>query len=537
MGLLEFLEWCEDLKMQPVLAVYAGYSLQQQRVTPGPALAPYVQDALDEIEYVTGGPETRRGAERVKDGHPEPFKLTYVEVGNEDFFDNVKGSYDGRFAQFFDAIKKKYPQLQVIATTPVQGRTPDLVDDHYYRSTREMALDSNHYDAVDKDGKPKFSRTGPKIFVGEWATTQGSPTPTMEAAAGDAAWMMGMERNSDMVLISCYAPLLVNVNRNARQWGTNLIGYDALKSFGSTSYWAQRMFAENKGDTVLPATVTIAPEPSVQAPMPRGAVGLGTWSTQSEYKDLKVVGPDGTVLLQPDVTKGIGDWTKGQGQWEASDGMVRQASDNTDCRIWVGNPKWTDYTATVKARKTGGTEGFLMLFHVQDADNFLWFNVGGWTNSRTALEKAESGAKREIGKASNTTVENNRWYDLKVEVKGRSIKCYVDDKLAAEATDEPAPPAEPVYAAASKEDSTGDIILKVVNLRENPRTVKVALQGIGGVARQAQLITLSGAPTDVNTLDAPEKVAPKRMTIDDASTTFTQELPGCSVNILRFKPQ
>ena len=114
-GLLEFLEWCEDLNMEPVLAVYAGYSLRGERVEPGPNLEPYVQEALDEIEYVIGDANTKWGAQRVKDGHPRPFQLTYVEIGNEDLFDR-SGSYDGRFAQFYDAIKAKYPKLQVIST-------------------------------------------------------------------------------------------------------------------------------------------------------------------------------------------------------------------------------------------------------------------------------------------------------------------------------------------------------------------------------------------------------------------------------------
>jgi alpha-N-arabinofuranosidase len=106
MGLLEFLEWCEDLKMNPLLAVYAGYSLAGEHVNPGADLEPYVQDGLDEIEYVTGGADTKWGAERAKNGHPEPFKLTYVEIGNEEWFDK-SGSYDERYAQFSKAIKAK----------------------------------------------------------------------------------------------------------------------------------------------------------------------------------------------------------------------------------------------------------------------------------------------------------------------------------------------------------------------------------------------------------------------------------------------
>src|SRR5689334_4968044 len=117
---------------------------------------------------------------------------------------------------------------------PVTSRKPDVVDDHYYRSAADMMRDVAHYD--------KTYCSGPKIFVGEWASTEGSPTPTLNAALGDAAWLTGLERNSDLVVMSCYAPLLVNVNRGASQWGTNLIGYDTLRSYGSPSYYVQKMF-------------------------------------------------------------------------------------------------------------------------------------------------------------------------------------------------------------------------------------------------------------------------------------------------------
>ena len=242
MGLLEFLEWCEDLHMQPVLAVYAGYSMKQEHVEPGPALDPYVQDALDEIEYVTGGPETKWGAERVKDGHPAAFPLNYVEIGNEDFFDK-SGSYDGRYAQFYKAIKAKYPQLQLIATTPVKSVRPDVIDDHFYKHAEEFFGDVHHYDQTD--------RNGPKIFVGEWATREGSPTPNFGAALGDAAWMTGMERNSDLVIMASYAPLLVNVNPGGMQWETDLIGYNAMTSYGSPAYYTQVMFDNHHGDEVV----------------------------------------------------------------------------------------------------------------------------------------------------------------------------------------------------------------------------------------------------------------------------------------------
>jgi alpha-N-arabinofuranosidase len=250
-GLMEYLEWCEDLHMEPLLAVYAGYSLRHDYIKPGPDLRPYVQDALDEIEYVTGDTSTTWGARRAKDGHPAPFPLHYVEVGNEDEFDR-SGSYDGRFTQFFNAIKAKYPDLQVIATARVKSSTPDLIDEHYYRSQEEMEAQSHMYDTRERGGKTK-------VFVGEWATRVGSPTPNMAGALGDAAWMCCMERNSDLVVMESYAPLFVNVsdvtNRNraerSMQWPSDLIGYDALTSYGSPSYYAQKMFSTHHGDDIL----------------------------------------------------------------------------------------------------------------------------------------------------------------------------------------------------------------------------------------------------------------------------------------------
>ena len=242
MGLLEFLGWCEDLKMNPVLAVYAGYSLQGEHVNPGADLDPYVQDALDEIEYVTGGPDTKWGAERVKDGHPAPFNLTYVEIGNEDWFDK-SGSYDERYAQFYKAIKAKYPDLLLIATAPIKNMKPDVLDEHFYVRAKQNFQDATHYDKTDRNGQ--------KIFVGEWATREGFPTPDFGAALGDAAWMTGLERNSDMIVMASYAPLLVNVDPGGMQWETDLIGYNAMKSYGSPAYYAQVLFASYLGDHTL----------------------------------------------------------------------------------------------------------------------------------------------------------------------------------------------------------------------------------------------------------------------------------------------
>ena len=266
LGLLEFLEWCEDMKAEPVLAVYAGYSLKGMHVNPGADLQPFVQDALDEIEYVTGDARTTWGAQRVKDGHPAAFPLKYVEIGNEDWFDKSK-SYDARYVQFNNAIKLKYPQLKLISTIGndqpeamrVHSLQPDVTDEHYYRNAEDFIHMSPDY-------ARKYDRHGSEIFVGEWAAHETSfppwdnrsrnepPTPNLKAAIGDGAFLAAMERNSDLIQMQCYAPMFVNVNPGGRQWRPNLIGYDAISSYGSPSYYAIQMFSRNLGDQILSTT-------------------------------------------------------------------------------------------------------------------------------------------------------------------------------------------------------------------------------------------------------------------------------------------
>jgi alpha-N-arabinofuranosidase len=266
LGLLEFLEWSEDVGAEPLLAVYAGYSLNGDHVDTGFLLKPYVDDALDEIEYVTGAANTYWGAKRVADGHPAPFKLKYVEIGNEDWFDRAN-TYDSRFNQFRRAIETKYPKITCISTIadaqyPKQmvttGKKPLVLDEHYYRSSWDMWENASQYDKYDR-------KAGVKIFVGEWATREGVPTTNLNAALGDAAWMTGMERNSDIVIMSCYAPLFVNVNTatatapKAWQWDSDLIGLNALSSYGSPAYYVQKVFGSYLGDKIVPVTAENIP--------------------------------------------------------------------------------------------------------------------------------------------------------------------------------------------------------------------------------------------------------------------------------------
>ncbi|MBO4812434.1 MAG: alpha-N-arabinofuranosidase [Prevotella sp.] len=258
LGLLEFCQWAEDTGGEPVVGVFAGYVLNGDHLD-GDYIKPFIQDALDEIEYIMGDASTKWGAQRVRDGHPQPFPLHYVEIGNEDFFDR-SGSYPNRFKMFYEAIKARYPQLQIISTVgydalksaAIPNPVVDVIDEHYYRNAFDMYRNAFQYD--------RYDRKGPKIFCGEWATREGSPTTNMNAALGDAAWMTCMERNSDICIMSCYAPLFVNVEQGAMQWASDLIGYDVLNAYGSPSYWAQVMFSQYLGDRIVPVEATALPK-------------------------------------------------------------------------------------------------------------------------------------------------------------------------------------------------------------------------------------------------------------------------------------
>jgi alpha-L-arabinofuranosidase len=277
LGLLEYLQLAEDLGATPVLGVWAGYTLNGTVVAEAD-LAPYVQDALDLVEYITGPIHSTWGARRAADGHPAPFATPYLEIGNEDWIDR-SGSYDAyRYAAFYDALKAAYPDIKLIATTSVTSRPMDVLDLHYYESESWFENASTMFDSYD--------RSGPRIFVGEYAGTANAgslATGFLGNSLGEAAFMTGMERNSDIVHMSSYAPLFANYGHT--QWNPNLIGFNQTESYGSTSYYVQQLFANNIGDKVVPVTASAS-----------GLYYSATIDSESGEVYVKIVNPAATAV-------------------------------------------------------------------------------------------------------------------------------------------------------------------------------------------------------------------------------------------------
>jgi alpha-L-arabinofuranosidase len=308
-----------------------------------------------------------------------------------------------------------------------------------------------------------------------------------------------------------------------------------MNSFGSPSYYAQVMIAQNKTDRVLPAEVDVKHKTTVAERRPSGAVGLGAWLTDVEYKDLRVTGPDGKTLLAGNAATDLKQWNFTGGEWTSQDGVLKPANPRESSWGMIGDAKWADYTLSVKARKNGGEEGFLVLWHAADTDNYNWWNIGGWGNTRTQAEVAHDGNREPYGPTSDFRAESGKWYDLRIEVRGGRARCFIDNKLVTDATDRPTPPpAQPLYVGAGYVSGTKEVVVKVVNYSGEPIDTTLNLRGTTNVKPTGKAIVLAGQPRDVNTLAEPKKVAPKEEAINDGSKTMHRTFPRYSFTVLRI---
>jgi alpha-L-arabinofuranosidase len=523
LGYHEYLQMCEDLGAEPLFVINCGMSHTEN--VPLGEMKAWVQDALDAIEYANGPPESTWGSLRARNGHPGPFRLKYMEIGNE----NGGAAYEERYALFYDAIKAAYPQMHLIAD--VWGGTPasrpaEIIDEHYYSNPKFFITNATRYDTYD--------RKGPGVYVGEYAVTQGCGQGNLRAALGEAAFMTGMERNSDVVVMASYAPLFANANY--KKWNPDLINFTSSRVYGTPSYYVQKMFSANRGDRVLPLRLEIAPGALEAPPLRHGRIGLGSWETQAEFKDIRVV-RGAKVLFASDTTHGLRGWSPAGGDWNMVNGCLQQQAQGPDRRIYAGDTSWKDYTYSLKARKLGGEEGFLIMFHAADEDNWVWWNIGGWGNTRHALEQCEEGGKTALGKEVPGKIETGRWYDVRVELRGQSIQCFLDGALIHDVSYTQGV-VRPLHAVASRVDSTGEIILKVVNVSKRNLLTGITLAGAPGISPRATAIVLTSPdPADENSLEHPLRVAPKTEYIQNASGHFTRSFPAHSVTVLRLKPE
>ena len=265
LGFYEFFRLSEIIGSEPLPIVSCGLACQFQNDSPDAhvpvcELEPYVQDALDLIEFANGPAETKWGSLRAQMGHPEPFNLKYIGVGNEQW-DQL---YPDHLKPFVDALRKAHPEIKIVGSSgpdsegaqfdflwpEMKKLGADLVDEHFYRPYEWFLSQGARYD--------NYDRKGPKVFAGEYAChAKGKKWNHFYASLLEAAFMTGLERNADVVHMATYAPLFAHVE--GWQWRPDLIWYDNLSSFRTVSWHVQQLYGQYRGENTLPLTMNGTP--------------------------------------------------------------------------------------------------------------------------------------------------------------------------------------------------------------------------------------------------------------------------------------
>jgi alpha-L-arabinofuranosidase len=514
LGYFEFMQLCEDIGATPLPVVPLGVACSFRRpfdVVPMEDLHAWIGDALDLIEFANGPPDSKWGKLRADMGHPEPFGLTYICLGNEE---GDTPEVRERFPQFVEAIRNRHPDIKIVGTSGLGPEIPlfDMMvktqvystDEHYYMQPGWYLDNINRFD--------KFDRRKPKVFVGEYA----SEGNTQFNAVAEAAYLTGVERNADVVDMTCYAPLFAK-NKFTQWTKANLIWFTNDALVKTPNYYVQQLFSSNKGDVYLRNNVEANKRASTKKFA--GRVGIGTWRTSIEVQKATLNGK------QLDFS----DWEVIRGDFAKANGAYAQRNRNTEAAVSVAPQQATGNKDVfqVRARKTGGDEGFLLVFGYENGD-YYWWNVGGWRNNEHGLER-RVGEQSQRMIATPGSIDSNRWYDLKVELNPGRIRCYIDGALIHDF--EPAVPE--VRVSPTFDKSTGHVMVKLVNPDENPASATLHLRGQLKFDGDALLTTLAGPASAVNTVEG-EEVRPVASTLP-AAETMRLDLPPTSVQVLRVK--
>ncbi|MGM0883203.1 MAG: alpha-L-arabinofuranosidase C-terminal domain-containing protein [Bacillota bacterium] len=521
LGYYEYFLFCEDIGAKPIPILPGGYDPHHKRIVPLDELGPWIDDALDLIEFANGDPSSKWGAIRAELGHPEPFGLEYIGIGNEE----VGEPFFERYPYFHRAIKEKYPDIKVINSSgpfaaggeydrgwnSAKENKSDLVDEHYYQSPEWFLANYNRYD--------EFKADEPKVFLGEYASWGN----TYYNALVEAAFMTGLEKNAHAVGLACYAPMLCNVDYV--NWKPDMIWFNNHEVFGTANYYVQKLFMNHQGDHLLKIEANGLEKKQVPTMKPiNGAFALETDRCAIQFWDIKLVNND------TGETKEFNGLTAA----ELSDTEEDRANGTSKRSLELGETDWENYTFHIKAKKISGPKGFNLIFGKSDDQNqFIW-EVGGWQNQDSLIASRVNGRTSCLTQ-SISSLEQGIDYELALEVSGRKIRSFINNELFNE-TEDKLPVIEPLYYSASLDRSTGDVIVKVVNVQENSVNAQVVLEDLQKASLTAEVFEMSGhALDDENSFESPERVLPKQKKFSVEGCSFSYDFPKHSVTVFRVK--
>ncbi len=543
LGFYEYFQMCEDLGMEPVPILNCGMACQvrsgsatdEEHLVPMDELQPYIDDALDLIAFANGTDENNEWTKkRIEMGHREPFNMKYIGIGNEQYGE----IYFERYAEFAKQIHEKYPEINLVTTsgTASSGSSndlawnwandntelADLMDEHYYETADWFRQHAYRYDNYRRD-------TNTKVFLGEYA----SKGNTWYNALSEAAFMTGLERNADVVRMASYAPMFAKYG-NVQWSAANMIWFNNDDYVLTPNYYVQSLFSNNQGDYSLPTEVKLNSIENNDAF--RGGVAVGSWGTHNEFKDFTLQSNSGGNV---DISPKNGNWATERGEWSVNDeGALVQLSDETGSIAWYDIPAANNYTLSLKAKKTTGGEGFQIGVAAEDAKNYYRVNIGGWGNTTAKIQHIVNGVSAAVGNVAeqsyvgNVHINDNEWYDVKVEVSDYEIKAYLNGEFICSYTK----PQNygPVYASSVYDEETGDVIVKVVNTLDSNVNVGINVNGVDSVSNVVKTTVMSGDTSLENSLENKNAIVPVDGEITNAGNSFTYAAPADSLSIIRL---
>lgn len=522
LGYYEYFCFCEEIGAKPLPVLPAGYDPHHQRKVPFDQLDEWIQEALDLISFANDDASAQWGRIRCELGHPEPFGLEYIGIGNEE----VGEGFFERYPYFHKAIKEKYPDIQIIASSGpfaaggeyekgwncARRNHADLVDEHYYMAPEWFLANHHRYDSFDENG--------PKVFLGEYASWGN----TWYNALTEASYMTGMERNSEKVGLACYTPLLCNVNYI--NWKPDMIWFDNHQAYGTANYYVQKLFMNHQGDDRIELEMTGIDDSVTIQDDPKGGFGLRTEpDTVVRYSQIMIEDIQNGTIWKDSEVYFVGDNVE---QYISADPDARVVTED----ILLHTVESDHYIITVKGEMLYGRRGFMLQYGNRDEKNRYQWEIGGWQNMDSALTQDIAGRNSCLTQSS-FTVAADREYELKLEIEGRHLRAYIDGELIHEIHHAPVK-IEPLYTAASIDRQSGDVIVKLVNVQKRPIDTVLHMEGIEQAKGTAYI--MSGfALKDENSFAEPLKVSPREEEIQLTQGCCSCHIDGESVQVLRFQ--
>ncbi len=546
LGFYEYFLLCEDIGAFPLPVLNVGIACEYQSGETSSMedlYSIYIQDALDLIEFANGDPETNEWAAlRAEMGHPEPFNLEYIGIGNEQWETDTINFYE-RYEAFEEEIHKLYPEIKLIATS---GPSPSgsefdsawewldshaeededmtfafAVDEHYYRTPDWFYRNIDRYDGYDRDSY--------KVFAGEYASRRSNTTKessTVEAALSIASFMTSLAKNADVVLLASYAPLFSRDGYT--QWYPDMIGFDNSRVFGTPDYYVQSMYSNNTGSYTLDTeTVNYTADY-----IPSGKFGIGTWNTAASFSDFEITYQSGDTVetYTPTIDGESG------GTWEGriEDGLTQSATSRDGAFLLFNETASGEadahYTLTFKATKTDGAEGFCIPVLYEDENNYYLCNIGGWSNTYSAIQQVADGTKDTVSENNTAAIiTTDEEYTVTITVDPNKLAVYINGECVNFVSFR-----QPVYTTSSYDETSGDIIVKAVNTTTSSAEAVITIEGEDYINPTADVTELSSDDIyNLNSLEDPTYVSPVYFTAD-VSENFTYELPANSFTIFRI---